>query len=52
MKWSLINDVTVNEFEIQSKYHRKNYFYSLGYEHLKIASPTYDFISIGGGIYF
>lgn len=52
MKWGLINDATVNEFELQFKYHRKNYFYSLGYEHLKIASPTYDFISIGTGIYF
>lgn len=52
MKWGLINDVPVNEFEIQCKYHRKKYFYSLGYEHLKIASPTYDFISIGAGIYF
>lgn len=52
MKWSMINNVPVNEFEIQSKYHRKNYFYTIGYEHLKIATPTYDFISIGGGIYF
>jgi hypothetical protein len=52
MKWGSINYVPVNEFEIQCRYHKKNYFYSIGYEHLKIATPTYDFISIGGGIYF
>lgn len=52
MKWSSINNLPVNEFEIQLKYHKKNYFFTLGYEHLKIATPTYNFISIGGGIYF
>ena len=52
MKWSLINSVAVNEFEILCKFHSKNYFFSAGYEHLKIGTPTYDFISLGGGIYF
>jgi len=51
MKWSRINDVPVNEFELQGKYHLKKCFLSLGYEHLKIGSPNYDFIALGGGIY-
>ncbi|WP_395061842.1 hypothetical protein [Flavobacterium sp.] len=51
-KWSNINGYPVNAFEIQSKFHRKNYFFALGFEHLKIATPTYNFIAIGGGIYF
>lgn len=51
MKWSLINDVYVNEFEIQGKYHIRKWFIMLGYEHLKIGSPNYDFIALGGGIY-
>lgn len=41
----------VNEFEFQGKYHIKRCFLSLGYEHLTIGTPTYDFISMGGGIY-
>lgn len=51
-KWSRINSLPVNAFELQSKFHRKNYFFSLGFEHLKIATPTYNFVALGGGIYF
>jgi hypothetical protein len=51
-KWSRINTLPVNAFELQSKFHKKNYFFSLGFEHLKIATPTYNFIALGGGIYF
>ncbi len=51
-QWSRINGLPVNTFELQSKYHKKNYFFTLGYERLKIATPTYNFITIGGGIYF
>lgn len=51
MKWSLINDSRVNELEILGKYHIKRCFISLGYEHLKIGTPLYDFVSMGGGIY-
>ncbi|MEC4003392.1 hypothetical protein OX283_001880 [Flavobacterium sp. SUN052] len=51
-KWSRINGFPVNAFELQSKFHRKNYYFSLGFEHLKIASPNYNFIALGGGIYF
>ena len=52
MKWSLIKNVAVNEFEIDAKFHRKNHFFSVGYEHFKIGTPNYDLFSLGGGIYF
>jgi hypothetical protein len=51
MKWSSLNNVPVNEFEFKVKYHKKNYFASIGYEYLKIGSPRYNFLSIGGGLY-
>lgn len=51
-KWASINQNPVNTFELQSRYHKKNYFLSINFEHLKIASPVYNFIGIGGGIYF
>ncbi len=51
MRWGIINDVPVNEFEIQFKYHIKNFSLSLGYENLKIGTPVYDFITFGVGIY-
>lgn len=51
-KWSKINGLAVNVLEFQSKFHRKKIFYGLGFEHLKIATPTYNFITFGGGIYF
>jgi hypothetical protein len=50
IKWSSINNVPVNEFELKCKYHKKNYFVAAGYEHLKIGAPTYDLLSIGGGL--
>jgi hypothetical protein len=52
LRWGFINNARVNEYEIQCKYHRKNYFYTIGFEHLRIGTPTYNFISLGGGIYF
>ncbi len=50
-KWSLVNNAPVDQFEMQAKYHLQRCFFSVGYEHLKIATPTYDFVSVGGGIY-
>lgn len=52
MIWSKINGLPVNSFEIRGKYHKKNYFFSLGYEYLKIASPNYNYMTIGTGFYF
>ena len=51
IKWSTINTVPVNEFELKGRYHKNNYFLTAGYEHLKIGSPTYDFLAIGGGLF-
>lgn len=50
-KWSTINQQPVNAFEIEGKLHKGNYFFTGGFEHLKIASPNYNFIALGGGIY-
>jgi hypothetical protein len=51
-KWSRINSLPVNTYELQGKFHRKNYFFSLGLEHLKIATPSYNLVALGAGIYF
>lgn len=51
-KWSRINQQPVNTYEFQGKFHRRNYFFALGFQHLKIATPTFNFLSLGGGIYF
>lgn len=52
MRWGWINSNDVNEFEAQLNYHVKNYYFTAGYEHLKIATPNYNFMAIGFGIYF
>ncbi|WP_291137147.1 hypothetical protein [Flavobacterium sp. UBA7663] len=52
MTWSKINGLPVNSFEIRGKYHKQNCFFALGYEHLKIATPNYNYMTIGAGIYF
>lgn len=52
MRWGWINSSSVDEFEAQLNYHVKNYYFTAGYEHLKIATPTYNFMAIGFGIYF
>jgi hypothetical protein len=49
-KWSTINQFPVNSFDFEGKFHKKNYFGSLGFRHLKIATPTYNFVSLGVGI--
>jgi hypothetical protein len=51
-KWSHINSRPVNTYEAEARFHKKNYFLTMGYEHLKIATPTYNFITLGAGIYF
>ncbi len=51
-RWSSINREPVNASELSFRYHLKRYFFTVGYEHLKIASPAYDFAGIGAGVYF
>lgn len=52
MIWSKINRLPVNSFELRGKYHRKNHFFSMGFENLKIASPSYNYATFGAGMYF
>lgn len=51
-KWSRINGEPVNAYEAEARYHKSNWFLSLGFERLKIASPNYNFVTLGAGIYF
>ena len=51
VKWSSVNGQPVNTLEIQGKYHKNNFFVSLGYQHVRIAAPAYNFVSFGLGIY-
>jgi hypothetical protein len=51
-KWSAINSQPVNAFEIQGRYHLNRFVVSLGYDYVKIGTPTYKFLKVGGGIYF
>jgi hypothetical protein len=50
--WSAINQTKVNSWDIKAKYHQKNFFYSLGFENLTIGRTKFNFLAIGGGIYF
>jgi hypothetical protein len=52
VKWGLVNGVSVNEFEVQAKVYKKNHFITMGYERFRIATPIYDFASVGYGISF
>jgi hypothetical protein len=49
--WSKINGLPVNSFEFRAKYHKKNHFFSFGYENLRIASPSYNYVTLGIGYY-
>lgn len=52
MIWSKINGSPVNSFEFRGKFHKKNHFFSMGYENLRIASPSYNYATFGAGFYF
>lgn len=49
-QWGGINSKPVNEFEVTAKYHIKRYHVHVGYEHLKIATPVYDYAFLGAGV--
>lgn len=51
-KFSHINQEPVHAYEAEIRRHSKNFFMSLGYEHLQIAGPNYNFVSLGAGFYF
>lgn len=50
-KWSVINGYSVDLYDFQARYHKNRFYGSMGFEHLQIGTPNYDFISVGGGIY-
>jgi len=49
-QWSKINHVPISSFDVIGKFHRNRYHFQLGYEHLKIGSPLYNYISLGIGV--
>jgi hypothetical protein len=49
-QWSTINHVPINSFDVMGKFHKNRYHFQLGYEHLKIGSPLYNYISLGIGV--
>lgn len=50
-RWSIINACNVNQFDVNLKYHFGWFYTSIGYENLKIASPSYNFLTVGFGLY-
>jgi hypothetical protein len=50
-KWSKINIQPVDAYEFYGRFHHRQFFATLGFQHLKIATPTYNFVAIGGGLY-
>lgn len=50
--WSSINARSVNSYELETKYHKRNGIFTFGYEKLKISTPTYNFVKLGAGVYF
>lgn len=51
-QWNSINNLPVNQYELQGKFHYKRGYIALGYEYLVIASPTFKFTTVGLGVYF
>ena len=50
-KWGWLNQTPIHVLEYQAQYHINHTFISIGYEHLEIGSPDYDFAAIGFGVY-
>jgi long-subunit fatty acid transport protein len=50
INWSEINHQPVNSFDIKYKYFTKRFSINVGYQYLKIATPTYSFLSLGAGV--
>lgn len=50
--WSTLNNQPINSFEAKFKYHHNKMTFNIGYEHLKIATPIYNYFSTGIGYCF
>ncbi|MFP9112853.1 hypothetical protein ACLI1A_02855 [Flavobacterium sp. RHBU_3] len=51
-KWSWINSKPVHAYDLGVRYHIKRFFVNGGFEKQVIASQHYNFLSLGGGVYF
>lgn len=51
-QWSVINNKPVHAYELEGRYHKKNFYLTGGFTQLIIGSPHYNFATAGGGIYF
>ena len=51
-KWSWINYEPLHQYEIRAKLYKKRYFFSSGFESIRVATSRYDYIAVGGGVYF
>lgn len=49
---TLINNGTINKFNVLLNYHQKQYKFTGGYEHLKIGSQPFSMLTFGVGIFF
>nr|WP_322623397.1 hypothetical protein [uncultured Flavobacterium sp.] len=52
VQWAWVNTQPVNSLELEARWHKKNFFIGAGYEHMKIATPTYNFMTLGAGVSF
>lgn len=50
-RFSKINHEPVNHIEVKGRYHMGRWYGTAGYEMLKIATPYYNFATVGVGIY-
>jgi hypothetical protein len=51
-RWSWVNSQPVYQYEIRAKYYIKRYYVSGGFESIRVASPCYNYVTIGGGVCF
>ena len=49
--WGAINSQNIKTFETGLAYHINKYKITCGYQHMQIASPCYNFLTLGIGVY-
>lgn len=52
LNWSSMNSIPVNTYTFKGNYHFRKNVCSFGFEHLKIGTPQYNFVTLGIGHYF
>jgi len=51
-QWAWVNSQPIRNLELETRWHRKNFFIGAGYENIKIASSKFNFMTLGGGLSF